>query len=239
MPVKETLRRLVELARLDDQLAALEREQGVLPARRAQLEEEQADLRRRLEAARSEMASGESRQRQLERELADAEALRNRLEQQQYEITSRDAYQALLHEMTAARESISCHESEILELMDRLDEQRSALAALEREAQELEARGEERLRELEERSEQLAKQVGRVQQARSELVSQLGSEALERYQRIAGRRRPAVVVVSSELCTECRVGIPPQLFLQILAGESLAACGSCHRILIHERIVEG
>jgi predicted nucleic acid-binding Zn-ribbon protein len=237
--VKETLRRLVELARLDDQLAALEREQGLLPARRAQLEGEQADLRRRVEAARSELTSGETRQRQLEVELADAEALRNRLEQQQYEITTRDAYRALLHEMTAARESISWHESEILELMDRLDEQRSALAALEQEAQESAVRSAERLRELEERSEQLAKQLGRVQQARSELASQLESEVLERYQRIAGRRRPAVAVVSSELCTQCQVGIPPQLFLQILAGASLAACGSCHRILVHERIVEG
>ena len=51
--MKETLRRLVELAGLDDQLANLEQEQGVLPARRAQLEGEQADLRRRVEAART------------------------------------------------------------------------------------------------------------------------------------------------------------------------------------------
>ena len=48
------------------------------------------------------------------------------------------------------------------------------------------------------------------------------------------RRRPAVAIVSNETCLGCRVGIPPQLYIEILKGEKIVACGTCQRILIDE-----
>jgi predicted nucleic acid-binding Zn-ribbon protein len=51
------------------------------------------------------------------------------------------------------------------------------------------------------------------------------------------RRRPAVAMVSEEMCQGCRVGIPAQNYIEILKGERIITCGNCHRILVHPDMV--
>ena len=64
------------------------------------------------------------------------------------------------------------------------------------------------------------------------------SQILVRYEKLAARNSPAVVVVSGESCTGCRVGISPQSYIEILRGETLVSCGQCRRILIHSDHLE-
>jgi predicted nucleic acid-binding Zn-ribbon protein len=56
---------------------------------------------------------------------------------------------------------------------------------------------------------------------------------LKHYERIAKRRRPAVILVQEERCGGCRVGIPPQTFIEIMRSEMIVTCGNCSRILLH------
>ena len=39
--------------------------------------------------------------------------------------------------------------------------------------------------------------------------------------------------MTREICTGCRVDIPPQRFVEILSHERVVTCGRCQRILIH------
>lgn len=235
----ETLRRLIELAALDEKLAAVEKEECELPARREAAQGQLAALAQGLEQARGEIAQGELRQRTLEGELADLEAIRARLDQQQYEVTSRDAYQALLHEMESTREGISTRESKILELMECLEGQRGDLATLEAQTAEESARIDESLRAFATRGEELGKEIEALREERAARSRDIAPGVLERYSRIALHRQPAAVVIGGEICPKCRVGIPPQLSLQLLEGADLIACTSCHRILVHARVVGG
>jgi len=53
----------------------------------------------------------------------------------------------------------------------------------------------------------------------------------------AKRKRPALALVKNETCEGCRVGIPPQKYLEILKGEALTTCENCGRILLHPDMV--
>jgi predicted nucleic acid-binding Zn-ribbon protein len=57
------------------------------------------------------------------------------------------------------------------------------------------------------------------------------------YEKIAKRRRPALALVSEEMCEGCRVGIPAQNYIEILKGERIITCGNCQRILLHPEMV--
>jgi predicted nucleic acid-binding Zn-ribbon protein len=47
-----------------------------------------------------------------------------------------------------------------------------------------------------------------------------------------------VIVVEEERCGGCRVGIPPQAFIEIIRGETIVTCGNCFRILVHAEKAE-
>jgi predicted nucleic acid-binding Zn-ribbon protein len=47
-----------------------------------------------------------------------------------------------------------------------------------------------------------------------------------------------VILVKEERCGGCRVGIPPQTFIEILRSEMMVTCGNCSRILIHAEKLE-
>jgi predicted nucleic acid-binding Zn-ribbon protein len=50
---------------------------------------------------------------------------------------------------------------------------------------------------------------------------------------ILARRQPALALVTGEMCSGCRVGIPAQDFIEVLRSEAIITCMSCGRILLH------
>jgi predicted nucleic acid-binding Zn-ribbon protein len=232
--VLEGLQRLHDLQRLDDELTALEEEHAAVPARRSRIREEREACEQRLAGAKQSLQDGDAEQRRAERELQDQEALLKRLEGQQFQVKTNEAYSALLSEMEHARLAISDCETRILESMDAIETARADLASGERERRETDARLGAEERTLEARERELAEAIAGLRKQRDELGGRLAADLLARYERIASRRRPAVVMVSKELCEGCQVDIPPQSYIEILRAERLIACGNCHRILIHQ-----
>ncbi len=234
--MREILQRLLGLEELDARLARLEGEQTELPRRREALAQQRAERVAAMDTLQQTIAADQHRERELERALADTEAVLTRLDVQQYEVTSKAAYQALLHEMSAARQAKSRHETEILELMERVEAGQQELARLAAQAKQAEARAEEERRGLDARDAELAEQLGRVREARAERAGQLDGVILEQYERVASHRRPATVVVSGSSCPGCQIRIPPQSGVDLRSGRVLVTCESCHRILVHESL---
>lgn len=227
---------MLELEGLDGERAKLEGERAEIPERRGALEREREARRERIEAVQGAIAHLEHEQREREAALADTETLLARLDGQQYEVTSKSAYEALRHEMDAARAAQSEHETAILERMELIEETRQELGRLETQARAADTALEEELRALHERDAELAAELGRVDALRRERAAEVDGEALQRYERIASHRRPAAVVVSGSACPECQIRIPPQNAMELRAGSVMLTCESCHRILVHESI---
>lgn len=233
----EGLRRLVDLQRVDVELARIRDEIASLPGRRAEAHARRESGERRVAERREALEEAERDRRRIEAELGDKEVLLRRLQGQTSQVKTNAAYTALLHEIDQTRESISECETRILERMEEIEAGGTALARLEAELETIrrEVAGEER--ELDARAQELEQELARAGEHRAKLAESLDASLLEQYETIARQRRPAVAIASRELCMGCRVGIPPQKYIEVLRGESIVSCGSCRRILIHENLL--
>jgi predicted nucleic acid-binding Zn-ribbon protein len=228
------LQQLIELQGLDDEITALEEEHAGVPARRSEFQQQRTDCEEKIARFSEALRAAEHEQREAEAMLQDQEALLKRLEGQQFQVKSNDAYTALLHEMEHAKQAISDCETRILESMDAIETSRSELTAAEAEASATNARLETEERALDEREKQLGEELSRARARRDDVCVRIEADLLGHYTKIATRRRPAVVVISNEMCLGCRVNIPPQSYIEILKAERVITCGQCHRILVHE-----
>jgi hypothetical protein len=232
------LTQLIELQRVDDELVSLQTEYDGLPGHRERIEQERSACDEQLAAAKQALQDGEGGLRQAEALLQDQETLLQRLEGQQFQIKSNDAYTTLLREMEHARESISEHETKILEHMDAIEQSRGQLAEAEKQVGETRSRLEAERRAIDARDTECTSEIDRLRVLRAEVGPGIGPELLNHYERVAKRRRPAVILVKEERCGGCRVGIPPQSFIEILRSEMIVTCGNCARILIHAEKLE-
>lgn len=233
--MREGLRRLVELWRVDDALAAAEAELAELPARRAAGERDRAAADAALAEARATLEAREAEHRVAEQRDVEAVAAIQRLKGELATTRDTKRYRAILDEDIPAIERARHDEIEtqILVADYAADAARKAVEAAEAAARAAAKRFADLGAHLEARAAELAKEVERLRGARAEIAPQVDDELRAHYERVAARRRPALVPVSGEICPGCRVGIPPQILVDLISGERVAACESCKRILVH------
>jgi predicted nucleic acid-binding Zn-ribbon protein len=232
LPVHEELQRLVELQACDDELWAREQEHAALPGRRTRSREARAVAEAAIVSGREAVQQAEARQRRVEAELQDQEALRRRLEGQQFQVKTNDAYTALLHEMERAQRAISDCETQLLEAMDAIETARSAHAAAEAGARQAFRELDAEEQALASREKELDAELTRLRGERGRIVAGTLPKLVEQYEKVATRRRPAVVLIREATCAACRVDIPPQTYIEIQRAARLITCGNCTRILL-------
>ncbi|MCH2169482.1 C4-type zinc ribbon domain-containing protein [Myxococcota bacterium] len=229
----DSLDQLVELQDLDSRLARFREELGKIPVRRQTGAERRARGDEELEVAQKALADCETRQRQAEANLQDREAMLLQLEGKQHQVKSNEAYTALLAEMEQTRGLISEVETVLLEGMEEIESARGELSQVEErisaERDNLDA--DEKV--LAKSEKDLEASIEGLEKDRVGVCGNLGGDVLSVYQRVLKRRQPALVLVTEELCTGCRVGIPAQDFIEILTAERLVTCMNCNRILLH------
>ena len=228
----DDLQRLIDLQQLDEQLVASEQESAGLPGRRAEQAETREAAQQRVVAAKEALQEAENEQRRVESALQDQEALIQKLEGQQFQVKTNEAYTALLREMEQARQAVSDSETSLLEAMDAIEAGGLERAAAEEEAEKVLGRVAADEKALDAREHELAALIAELREARETCRGNVAAELLEQYDKIASRRRPAVVHVREEICLGCRVNIPPQLKIELLRGQRLITCLNCHRILV-------
>ena len=230
--MREALRQLVDLQRVDEARHRLGAELQAIPAQRAALDAAEAEAREHVARAKASLEAAQLELRRRESILRDQEASKQRLDGQQSQVKTNTAYTALLHEIDAAEAAISDTETRILELMDAAQAARKEVDEAERELAHAEGTLRERRQALEVRAEELAKEGARADAERAGLAAAIEPGILARYERILERRRPALALVENGVCMGCRVGIPPQRIVEVRAGRDLVTCGSCRRILV-------
>lgn len=233
------LQQLLELSRIDMQLAGLEEQRGALPGRRAAAVAQRATCEARLLAAREEVTQAEQAQRRSEAAAADQETLLKKLQGQQFQVKSNDAYTALLSEMERAQAAISAAETLVLEAMDAIEQSRAKLRESEAEARNVRAHSDAEEQACDALEKELSEQVAKQRESRDAAASRLEPRLLARYEKIAPRRRPAVTFVVAQICNGCRVGIPPQVLIEIQRAAEPISCPNCNRILVLEDRLRG
>jgi len=233
------LQGLVELSRLDMQLAALLEDQGSLPGRRNAAAAQRTAADARVEVTKEELTRAELEQRKSETVAQDQEALLRKLQNQQFQVKTNDAYTALLHEMERAQAAISEAETHVLEAMETIETARARQRDAESERRGVVTHVEGEERACDAREKELSEQIAKLREQRDAAASRIERPLLHRYEKIATRRRPAITMVVAQTCQGCRVGIPPQLVIEIQRGAEPIACPTCARLLVLEESLRG
>lgn len=228
----EELERLVDLQRLDSEIAEIETAAAAIPRQIQVMEEGLQKARAALEAATAETDGMQKLRRQKERELDEANGELRKRQGRLYEIKTNQEYSAVLKEIEGLKQKISNLEEEILVLLDRIDAAAKAQVLEKERAGSKEA---EFLREKQQKEGELRDLMGRLASlrgAREGRSKRVEASLLQQYLRLLKSRAGlAVAPASGGSCEGCHVALTPQLYNEVRRNEDVLTCERCGRIL--------
>lgn len=230
--MQEEMDRLLELARIDEDLAEMKESSAHLPEEAGRLEAKKEALAEAVREKEAELEDLSKRRRHEERDLEDLKAKLEVLKKRQLEIKTNEEYAALVQEIKYAERNISETEDRILEMLEQAEALEGAIGEA-REEMERSIEGIEtelkdvrqRIREVEERLEVRADERKRV-------AMHIDPSVLDRYNRIlASKGDSAMASIEGETCSGCYVKLPPQTVIEVKKTKRIIECESCGRIL--------
>jgi hypothetical protein len=233
-PMNADLQKLIELEKVDREIARLSDEVAALPKRVAAIEEQLAEHKTAVEKAKAALKTNEADRRKLEAEIQTFQQKIVKYREQSSSVKTNEEYKALMHEVEFAEKQISGCEDKILDLMVALETQEKALksaeAGLKTEAAEVEKeKAEARTRTAEDQKE-LEILAGK----RGGLRTGVEDSVLAHYDRVLRQRKSAIAEAREQKCTACFVMIRPQTWQEIMTNEQIVTCGSCGRIFFYD-----
>jgi uncharacterized protein len=152
-------------------------------------------------------------------------------EKQQNEAASKKEYDALQHEIDAARKKVRQLEDEILDAMGQTEEQTAQLPELEKAVRQVRDEVARFEREHGDRQASFAEQLQQAQQQIVEVEATLPMEVRPLYNRLTlAKGEDALSAVNGRTCTACYTEITAQNYNDLVQG-NFVACKSCGRML--------
>lgn len=148
------------------------------------------------------------------------------------DVKTNKEYQAMLKEIEAAETSLSDLESNIILLMDEMDQLLVEVKQDQEKLKQAQIRHLEDKKIIEDRLNSLDEEVAKLNQKRLDLQKDIPQELLVLYEKIKKRNHGlGVIPVWKAVCSGCHMNIPPQLYNELQRSNDLLSCPSCHRIM--------
>jgi uncharacterized protein len=226
------LEKLVELQKVDLEVARLNTQLAAVPKTLARIDAQLAAARRRVEEARAAIKAGEASKRQYEQEIQSLNDKIARFRGQSSQVKNNEQYKALLSEIAHAEAEIATFEEKIIGVLLNADSLQSQLAAAEA-ALNAESADVDRQKAEATQNGEVDRSAAAQAQARSrELRKQVDENLLATYDRVQKSRGYAMAEVLEHRCTACQVMLRPQVMSNLRSGQ-LVQCDSCGRILYY------
>jgi len=226
------LERLVELQRLDSEIAEAEAPAAAIPGVIRRIEEQLMKAKAALDAVTAETDRMTKLRRQQERELEEVTDQLKKRQSRLFEIKTNQEYSAVLKEIEGLKHKVSVLEEAILVLLDQIEVELKARAEEEQRVRSSEA---EALRDTQRKEAELRQLRGRLselQGAREGRSKNVESSLLQQYLRlIKSRAGLAVAPARDGSCEGCHVALTPQLYNEVRRNEEILTCERCGRIL--------
>jgi predicted nucleic acid-binding Zn-ribbon protein len=233
-PMNAALQKLIELEKVDREIARLSDEVAALPKRVASIEEQLAEHKAAVEKAKGALKTNEADRRKLEAEIQTFQQKIVKYREQSSGVKTNEEYKALMHEVEFAEKQIGGCEDKILELMVALEAQEKALKAAEASLKTEGAEVEKEKAEAHTRTAEDRKELEILTGKRGGLRVGVDDSTLAHYDRVLRQRKTAIAEAREEKCTSCFVRIRPQTWQEILANDQIVICSSCARIFFYD-----
>ncbi len=234
--IKDQIEILVKLQSIETETVNIKSTLGKIPERLNILD---ADLR----AFEQTIADQESLVDALKKKYrgyeSDAQMNLSRVKQTEAKlraVKTNKEYQSLLKEIEDAKAKNSKIEDEMIECLDRIDEIEENITSKKAGYIELSERIGNAKEHIKEEEEQGKKRLAALDSEWKDVSSNVEPELLKKYCTIKEqyKRGLAIVPVKSAVCHGCNVNLPPQLYNELHACDTLKFCPNCQRIIYLE-----
>jgi predicted nucleic acid-binding Zn-ribbon protein len=231
--VRDQFAMLRELQRLDDRLRSLHVEQQHLPAQLQPYETAYAEAHQGLVRLQEESAHTERQRRALERELESAHTHLARTQSKLHDVKTNKEYSAVLAEIATGKQHIAVLEDQVLELMERSEQQRQSLRSQEQRMHDTGQILTVQCQEVQQAQAALQQRIAEEEAQRQRVVAVLTAPLYAAYQRLVAQRGgQAVVQIQAGTCSGCHLKVQPQLVSEIRRQDKLIMCPHCQRMLL-------
>ena len=237
--MQETIEKLLVLQDRDRKIHRVQQELSHISPERETLRARAAATQTQLEAAKNRVKQIESERKRLE---LDVEAKKSQIEKyanQQLQTRKNEEYRALAHEIETCKADINKIEDREIELMEQAESAQKQVARANAEANEAKKLVEGQVAQLNQREENLKKELAELQSGRAEIAAAVDESARNRYERLLKSKGDNVIVgVQHGVCGGCHMKLQAQLIVSCQAQKELVTCSSCGRILYYTRDME-
>lgn len=226
---------LLVLQDRDQKIRALRLEQKNLPRDLKAVDDKLAAAKTRLEGVHQRARTNEVERRRLEGEVGVKQTAIGRFKTQQQATRKNEEFQALTKEIAHAEEQIRVLEDRELELMEAAETLLREVKAEEAEFVKTEAQLAKQAADLRARGAGLGERLAALEGERGGLTGKVGAGTLNLYDRLFVKKGDAAVVaLEHEVCSGCHMKAPAQIVAHVRAGQALAQCPNCGRILYRD-----
>lgn len=235
----ETIEKLLVLQDRDRKISRVQQELAHIAPEREGLRARAAATQSQLDAAKNRVRQIETDRKRLELEVGEKKTHIERYANQQLQTRKNEEYRALAHEIETCKAEINKIEDHEIELMEQAEAAQKEVVRATTDANEAKKLVEDQVGQLNQREENLKKELAELQAGRAELASAVDEAGRARYERLLKSKGDNVVVgVDHGACGGCHMKLPAQILVSCQAQKELVACINCGRILYYTRDME-
>lgn len=231
--MKQSLLKLLELQKFDNELDQLEKHKVEWPGKITALRQELESSKAVFEEKRQRVKELEKNNRIFQIELDRANEELKKHQARLYEVKTNKEYDALQNEIEAWKNSVSQNEAEIIRIMEEIEQFNSVI---ETDTWAFAEQEKEKLAQIEEMNKELSDIERKIQSCsfeKKKVSAVIEASFLSVYVRIRERRKGvAVVPVVRNACGGCFSSLPPQRIVETKRNDKIIRCESCGRILV-------
>ena len=233
--MREQIEILASLQNVDREIKEKSSARESLSSEIRKMEEVIEAKKAEVKTLKAEWADKDKRRQEKERLLQEESRKTMEKRMRMNRIKNIKELQALQREIELIKQSNAQMEEELIRLLEELEASGTVLKGKEEELKKFEMDWGDKRKEIEEELARLEQGLQEASELRVNIAAQLDGDLIERYELIFSRRGgTAVVAVAEGICQGCYMNIPPQLCNEIIKGERLILCPSCHRILYYK-----
>jgi hypothetical protein len=235
----DAIEKLLILQDRDRKIQRVQQELAHIVPERETLRAKATATQAQLETAKTRVKQIESDRKRLELDVETKKQQIEKYANQQLQTRKNEEYRALTHEIDTCKADITKIEDQEIVLMEQAEQAQKEASRFSREADEIKKIAESEIAQLNQREENLKKELAELQQGREGLAAAVEKTALSRYERLFKSKGDMVVVgVNHSVCGGCHMKLPAQIIVTCQGQQKIVSCTNCGRILYYTRDME-
>lgn len=225
------IERLLVVQDRDRKIRAFRQELKVAPLERKEWDAKLANANAQLDAAKLKAKEIEVERKKLEDEVSKKREQIAKYQTQKFQTRKNEEFQALSNEITRYEGEITQIEDKELDLMEKAEAAKAAIAEATKTAAEVKALVERNLAEIAAKTAAVEQHLAELEAERAKLVTDIDEDLLDTYQRLFTNKHEAIVGLEHEVCMGCHTKVTAQTRVNLKADKAVVHCENCGRIL--------